>query len=204
MKKILFTIVALSALFVSCQKSNEDKASDLIKECMNKTLYHPETYEGVETVVDSAFAPFDSPEFFEKTLKVAKIGVEISQAESDMKNAKSSMSIWSGPYQGAFGRNEYQEAKDKYDTATENKEKLTKKVQKIADELKEELAKEPVFIGFKARHKYRANNNAGNTMFGEIKFVFDKNLSKVIAEYDMEGEEYVAVQQLYKMMIGEE
>lgn len=204
MKKVIIALFALSAFMVSCQKSNEDKAADLIKDCMNKSLYHPETYEGVETELDSAFAPFDSPEFFEKTLKVAKIGVEISQAEEEMKDAKSSMAIWSGPYQTAFGKNEYQEAKDKYDTANANKEKATEKAQQLAEQLKAELAKKTTFIGFKARHKYRANNNAGNTVFGEAKFVFDKELTKVIAEYDMEGEEYLAVQQLYKMMTGEE
>lgn len=204
MKKILFAIIAISGLLVSCQKSNEDKAAALIKDSMNKTLYHPETYEGVETQLDSAFAPFDSPEFYETTLKVAKLGVEISQAEEEMKDAKSSMSIWSGPYQTAFGRNEYNEAKEKYDNASAQKDKATEKAQKLADQLKTELQKEPVFIGFKARHKYRANNNAGNTVFGEAKFVFDKELTKVIAEYDMEGEEYLAVQQLFKMMTGEE
>ena len=204
MKKVLFAIIAISGLLVSCQKSNEDKATALIKDCMNKTLYHPETYEGVETQLDSAFAPFDSPEFYETTLKVAKLGVEISQAEEDMKDAKSSMSIWSGPYQTAFGRNEYNEAKEKYDNASANKDKATERAQKLADQLKTDLQKDPVFIGFKARHKYRANNNAGNTVFGEAKFVFDKELTKVIAEYDMEGEEYLAVQQLFKMMTGEE
>lgn len=204
MKKILFAIIAISGFLVSCQKSNEDKAAALIKDSMNKTLYHPETYEGVETQLDSAFAPFDSPEFYETTLKVAKLGVEISQAEEEMKDAKSSMSIWSGPYQTAFGRNEYNEAKEKYDNASAQKDKATEKAQKLADQLKTELQKEPVFIGFKARHKYRANNNAGNTVFGEAKFVFDKELTQVIAEYDMEGEEYLAVQQLFKMMTGEE
>lgn len=204
MKKLVFAIIAISAFMVSCEKSNEDKIALLIKESMNKSLYHPESYEGVETEIDSAFAPFDSPEFFEKTLKVAKIGAEISQAEEEMKDAKSSMSIWSGPYQTAFGRNEYNEAKEKYETANASKEKATEKAKKIAEELKAELQKKPVFIGFKARHKYRANNNAGNTVFGEAKFVFDKELKNVIAEYDMDGDEYNAVIQMYNMMTGEE
>lgn len=204
MKKILIACIAIYGLLVSCQKSNEDKVAALIKDCMNKTLYHPNTYEGVETQLDSAFAPFDSPEFYEKTLKVAKIGVEISQAEEDMKDAKSSMSIWSDPYLSAYGRNEYNEAKEKYDNASAQKDRATERAQKIGEQLKEELQKEPVFIGFKARHKYRANNNAGNTVFGEAKFIFDKDLTKVIAEYDMEEDEYLAVQELYKMMTGEE
>lgn len=38
-----------------------------------------------------------------------------------MKNAKSSMSIWSGPYQSAFGRNAYQEAKMNMTRVQKNK-----------------------------------------------------------------------------------
>ena len=84
---------------------------------------------------------------------------------------------------------EYNEAKEKYDNAVAAKESATKKVQALADELKKELDKEPVFIGLKARHKYRANNNAGQTVFGETKFLFNKDLTEVVAEYDMDGEE---------------
>lgn len=200
----IIAIVAIVAIFTSCQKSSEDKIKVLVSDRMNKTLYHPDTYEGVETEVDSAFTPFDAPEFYEKTLKMAKLGAEISQYDEETKDAKSSMSIWSGPYQTAFGRNEYNEAKEKYDNAVAAKESATKKVQALADELKKELDKEPVFIGLKARHKYRANNNAGQTVFGETKFLFNKDLTEVVAEYDMDGEEYAAVQQLYKMMQGEE
>lgn len=204
MKRIIFTIFAVSAFLVSCQKSNEDKAYDLIKDRMGKVLYHPESYESVEIVIDSAFTPFDSPEFYEKTLKVAKISLEIDQLEKEIKLAKSSMAIWSGPYQSAFGRNEYKEAKEKFDNANEAKEKAAEKAKKLAKQLKEELSKKPIFIGFKAKHKYRANNNAGNTMFGEAMFIFDKDFTTVLGEYDVESEEYLAVQALYKMMSGEE
>lgn len=204
MNRFIIIIIAIAAIFSSCQKSTEDKINSLVADRMNKTLYHPESYEGVETEIDSAFTPFDAPEFYEKTLRIAKLGVEISQYENEMKSAKSSMAIWSGPYQTAFGKNEYNEAKEKYDHAAAEKESAEKKAQNIAEELKKELEKEPVFIGLKARHKYRANNNAGQTVFGETKFLFNQDLTNVIAEYDMEGEEYLAVQQMYKMMRGEE
>ena len=44
------------------------------------------------------------------------------------------------------------------------------------------------FIGYKAIHNYRADNNAGNTLIGNTIFFIDKNFEKVT--YSMEVEEY--------------
>ena len=61
MKKIAIAIFAVSGLFVSCQTSIEDKAADLIKESVCKSLYQPESYESVEIQLDRAFAPYELP-----------------------------------------------------------------------------------------------------------------------------------------------
>ncbi len=204
MKRILLSGVMFIALFASCNKSPEDKANALIKEDIKKILYHPETYAPAETLVDSAFTPFDDPEFYEKTALLCKLGMAIDEYNSNMKSAKSSMSIWSGPYQGAFGRNEYQEAKKEYNENAEKKKKAERKAKKLGEELKAMLEKEQQFIGFKAQHRYRANNNAGQTVFGEMECLFDKDMSEIIASYDMNGEEYKAVQIVYKQMLGED
>ena len=175
-------------MFASCSKSLEDKANTLIEEDIKKTLYHPETYDPAETQVDSAFTPFDDPVFYEKTIQLCKIGMSIDEYDRKMKSAKSSMSIWSGPYQSAYSKNEYQEAKDEYDE----------------NELKTMLDKEQLFIGFKARHRFRANNNAGQIVFGEMKYLFDKDMNKIVASYDMDDDEYKTVQIVYKQMLGED
>lgn len=203
MRKVLLGVL-LATLCVSCSKSLEEKANALITDDIKKVLYHPETYDPAETQVDSAFTPFDDPAFYEKTVQLCKLGMSIDECDRKMKHAKSSMSIWSGPYQSAFGRNEYQEAKDEYDENARNKKNAEIKVQKLANELKIMLDKEQRFIGFKARHRYRADNNAGQTIFGEMKYLFDKDLRKIVATYDMDDDEYKAVQIVYKQMLGED
>ena len=55
MKRIIFTIFAVSAFLVSCQKSNEDKAYDLIKDRMGKVLYHPESYDSSANIIAQSF-----------------------------------------------------------------------------------------------------------------------------------------------------
>ena len=203
MERILLGALLIT-LFVSCGKSPEEKANALIEDDIKKVLYHPETYDPAETQIDSAFTPFDDPAFYEKTVQLCKLGMSIDECDRKMKNAKSSMSIWSGPYQSAFGRNEYQEAKNEYDENERNKKSIEAKVKKLATELKTMLENEQQFIGFKARHRYRANNNAGQTIFGETKYLFDKSLSKIVASYDMDSEEYKAEQIIYKKMLGED
>jgi len=203
MKNVLLGAMFIT-LYVSCAKSPEDKANTLIKENMKKVLYHAETYDPVETLIDSAFTPFDDPVFYEKTVKFCKLGIAIDEYDRNMKNAKSSMYIWSGPYQTTFGRNEYREAKEEYDENAKKKTNAEKKVKTLVDELKAMLDKEQMFIGFKVRHRYRANNNAGQTVFGEMKYILDKDMSKIVASYDMDNDEYKAVQIIYKQMVGEE
>jgi hypothetical protein len=56
MKNLLF-LVTVIAVFASCNNSPESKANDLIKEEMKKSLYHVDSYDPVETIVDSAFSP---------------------------------------------------------------------------------------------------------------------------------------------------
>lgn len=203
MERILLGALLIT-LFVSCGKSPEEKANALIEDDIKKVLYHPETYDPAETQIDSAFTPFDDPVFYEKTVQLCKLGMSIDECDRKMKNAKSSMSIWSGPYQSAFGRNEYQEAKNEYDENERNKKSIEAKVKKLATELKTSSENEQQFIGFRARHRYRANNNAGQTIFGETKYLFDKSLSKIVASYDMDSEEYKTVQIIYKQMLGED
>ena len=202
MKKIFFVVMA-TLMLASCVKSPDQKAEALIKEQMQQTLYHPETYAPSTTQVDSAFTPYDDPEFYEKTLKLAKLGMVIDKYSREAKSAKSSMSIWSGPYQSSFGRNEYQEAKEKYNNAISKKEQATKEAKALGEELKKMFNEDSKFVGFKATHTYRANNNAGQTVGGKALFLFDKDMKQIVASYDMDGEEYKAVQYLWKMMNGE-
>lgn len=196
--------VVFLTLFASCSTLPEDKANALIEEELKKTLYFPETYDPAETQIDSAFTPFDDPAFYEKTVQLYKLGMSIDEYDRNMKSAKSSMYIWSGPYQSAFGRNQYQEAKNEYDENAQNKKNAEKKAKKLADELKTMLDKEQQFIGFKARHRYRAKNNAGQTVFGEMKYLFDKDINRIVASYDMDDNEYKTVQSVYEQMLGED
>ena len=191
MKKFIY-LSFLTLVLVACSQSQEQKAEALIKESLKKSLYKPETYKPVETKVDSAFAPYDDPAFFEELAELGKMNSEYEDLEEKAKRAKSSMAIWSGPYQTAYGRNEYQEAKEEYDKANAQIEKLKTKGKKQYEKVVSMLQSERKFIGYKALHNYRADNNAGNTLIGNTIFFINQNFTEV--RYSMEEDEYEQVQ----------
>ena len=195
MKK-LFYYVLVAFVIMSCTLSPEQKAEKLIKDSLKKTLLKPDTYKPVETKVDSAFSPNDNPEFYEEFKVLSEMLMEYDNIEEEMKSAKSSMSIWSGAYQSAFGKNEYQEAKDKYDKANEKLEKLKVKGREQYDKVATMLQEDKKFIGYKASHNYRADNNAGSTLIGNTVFIIDKNFEEVL--YDIELDDYNDLQKAIK------
>ncbi len=196
MKKI-FYMAFVAIMMVACSQSKEQKAEALIKESLKKSLYKPETYKPVETKVDSAFAPYDDPEFFEELAELGKISYEYQGLEEKAKRAKSSMSIWSGPYMSAYGRNEYQEAKAEYEEISAKIEKLKTKGKKQYEKVVKLLQSSRKFIGYKAVHNYRADNNAGNTLIGNSIFFIDKNFEEIT--YSVEIEDYNQAQETIKL-----
>lgn len=204
MKKI-FYLALVAIVIVACKQSQEQKAEYLIKESLKKSLYKPETYKPVETKVDSAFAPYDDPAFFEELAELGEMNSEYEELESKAKHAKSSMAIWSGPYMSAYGRNEYQEAKSDYEEANAKLEKLKTKGRKQFKKIANMIQVSNKFIGYKAVHNYRADNNAGNTLIGNTIFFIDKNFEEIT--YSMEVDEYNQVQEAissFKEQIEEE
>ncbi|PTL26774.1 hypothetical protein C3V39_06810 [Prevotella sp. oral taxon 820] len=196
--KRIFYVVLAALVTVACSQSPEQKAETLIKENLKKSLYKPETYKPVETKIDSAFAPYDDPVFLGELAELGKMETELETLESEVKNAKSSMSLWSGPYMSAYERNQYQEVKEEYEEANAKIEKLKTKGRKLYEKVATMLQSEPKFIGYKAMHNYRADNNAGNTLIGNTFFFIDKNFEEIT--YSMEVEEYNQVQETIRQL----
>ena len=75
MKHVVLIVLAILSV-LSCSQPSEDKVKTLIRESVIRSLSHPGSYMAIETVVDSAFAPFDDPVFREKTLEICRMTIE--------------------------------------------------------------------------------------------------------------------------------
>lgn len=195
MKKLFFIAMVLMA---ACTMSLDKKADSLIKEEMKKTLFPPESYDPIETIVDSAFAPDDNPALFEKIAKIMQIGSEMESLEDEASNYRSTISIFSGPYVSEFGKNQKAEAQSKLDKTNAEIERQTSKAQKVGDEIKSMLSSDKKFIGFKANHSYRAKNNMGNVLLGRSIFIIDEPLEKII--FSCASEDYEQLQEAIEMI----
>ncbi|MBR3939945.1 MAG: hypothetical protein IKJ67_08240 [Bacteroidales bacterium] len=197
MKKIFIGFVILA--FIGCTMTPEKKATSIVENAIKASLYHPNSYDPIGTIVDSAFAPLDAPDFYDKTLKLYELGIEMERCDRKMKHAKSSMAIWSDSY-SAYSRNEYNDAKEEYDNYVAKMETLQKKCEKLGEELKNIAEEGKNFIGWKVTHNYRAKNNAGLTLIGENIFILDTEMTQILASYDMDDTDYKNVQIMYEMM----
>ena len=200
MKKIL--CFALMAMLVAACSTPEKKAEALIKDYLKLSLLKPETYKPVKTILREANSPNDDLDLLKEVKQLQDIAWEYDLTEAQAKNAKSSMAINSGSYQSAYTRNEYQEAKEKYDNANAKIEELKAKGKNLYEKVITKLKSTPEQIGYKAFHNFRADDNNGNTYIGNVIVLFDKDMEKVTYAFEME--EYDALQKYIKEEILKE
>ena len=213
MKYIHLLLISSIILITSCIQTTEDKINNLVEQHIKTCLYVPDSYESVTTKVDSAFTPYNDPGFHEKLMTLNKYSDNISEHDANIKSeeweissAKSSMAIWSDGY-SATARHEYKEAKEqlsehqkKYEELLAEKEKLIKKGKQLYDEIIKETKSPKRFIGYQVNHRYRAENNDGQKLLGDVLYVFNKDLSKMLLVYDLDSNDFHIIEELIKQI----
>ena len=197
MNKQFFLLgLIMSSIFVitSCSKSPEQKAQDIMEAEIKKNLYLPDTYELANIKVDSAFAPYDEPEYIESLKEVLRIGNEINEVEEEKAEAERTLSIF-------YSQHEVKEARKKIEEAEKKVDYLKKTAKKIGDKAANIVKRRGDFIGFKAVLSYRAKNNGGQVVMGSSFAIFDKDITQLryICEND-EHESYLQFLEQVKTM----
>lgn len=191
MKKLVIALFAVCAIFSSCQKTPEDKANDLIKENIAKMLTYPDSYESVETKVDSLFNPMYSVDFKQKAQRAMELSDRIHNNKTSIDHGLLTMNLHSGPYSNSvYDRNKYKEGKEEYETAKKYNEKAVPELEALKKEMKAQLEKDDEFLGFAIEHKFRCKNDAGNTQLIECLLIVDKDMKKVIYGVDLNSLEF--------------
>jgi len=166
---LVFAIVSFSAC-----KSNEQKAAALIKDYMFKNLFDYESYEPIETSIDSAK---------EK---------EAEEHHEEYEDASRTMDIWSGGWSSSSTR-EYNKARKKAIEeliasveGTRASIRNLKQIKSMADTLSSG------FIGWSAIHSFRCNTRGGSKTIGNYLFIFDKSFKTILNVFDADDEDLVA------------
>ena len=203
MKKSVL-LIQFMILLGSCGNSLENKVSALLEKEIKKELSYPESYEPAEILIDSAFTPFDDPEFYNKTVQLYELGEFVCECNENIEEAKYDMSAY-GDRSSLWASRGYQEAKSEYDLNVENKRIAENDIKKLIPELKSMMNEPPRFVGYKVIHTYRADYFFGERLpiLQRMGYLLDNDITKIIMEYGVDGSLYQTVILLYKLMLGE-
>lgn len=200
-RNIIFILVIISMM--SCSQPSENKLKTLIRESIRKSLSHPGSYMATETVVDSAFAPFDDPVFREKTLEICRMTVEnmeyvrkAQEAGQDMHPKEFALMTDSEKVQ--YGH--YKEISNLYE---EKVDSLSARIKEKGMSLMEMVGSGYRFIGWKVYHQFSERDETGFAVRRRKVFIIDKDKTKILAEYDITSKEYIMVQSMYQMWTDE-
>lgn len=182
--KRLVLILMVVPLLVGCG-GRERRAEKIAKETVVKNLYYPDTYEPVETVVDSAYVTiYTNRDALSAAYEIIDLERERERLQMDYEHALSSVSIY-GDY--TYGRSAYR--KEKHRQAKEELADAEKMLKKCEADLKRqktiirtcyETINEGEFCGWIIAHRYRAENGAGMTRMGDILILTDKDMENIV------------------------
>lgn len=187
MIKSCYLFIVIAILFTAC-KSKEDKAQEVIKTELFKTLDDYSSYEPIETKVDSFFTSiYDDPRISDWG---AMFGIMLRNAEKSseqLKSAEVDMKIWQGS-SSLFGLNKYADAHREYNRIKEEGQSFLKIMGELSDSIKVKKGTLSIheFIGWKVNHKFRSKNKEGNFVISDQIYIFDKEMKEIIDEYDLQ------------------
>lgn len=187
-KSLIITLVALIGL-CSCGQSKEEKAQEMAANYLKGVLYHFDSYEPLQTKVDSSFVALSTDrEAIELTLDMLKLFQSAQEYADKIESAESSMEIWSpSGYSSAYSKGEYRRAKEERDNNQRLLDKTKDRIQNQFSKIKsrqsyleaEALLKIGDFNGWKVYHKFKSLNGAGTLdLFGEYVFFCDENFNE--------------------------
>lgn len=198
MKQIV--LIGLAVLSVmSCSQPSEDKVKTLIRESVSRSLSHPGSYMAIETVVDSAFAPFDDPVFREKTLEICRMTVE--NLEYVRKAQEVGQDIHPKEYalMTDSEKVQYRHYKEISNFCEEKVDSLSARIKEKGMSLMEMVGTGYRFIGWKVTHEFYAMGEMGFTVRRRKVYIIDADKTRILAEYDTASKEYIMVHSMYRM-----
>jgi hypothetical protein len=198
-----FTLVLVAiilGLSLSQCKSKEDKALALINEQMFKTLYDYDSYQPVETKIDSAFhTPFNDPVNLEYAVCCSVLYDKLDEYIQEVKNAQNKVEIWSDSY-SSYGRKQYRKAlAEAAGSLLVADYFLNNKIKPYQDSIRirsNEFDKD--FIGWQVTHTFRCKTKGGYSDLSTNIYIMDKELTTIMDVVNVEDENYMKFQKIIK------
>ncbi len=192
----------ISALVLcGCGKNIEEQAQEAVKNELHKTLYYFDSYEPLETKVDSAFnTPENNPDVNEFMRSVWEQMDQVKEFAAELENAERTIASLSDARKlgGSFAYDYNEAVKDKVYVETKIKDNL-KVVYENALKFSKFISQaDSSFIGWRVMHTYRAKTRGGDPSIGREVYIFSKDFKKVLL--NLKYDEYISlVDQIQRM-----
>ena len=204
MRKCIISFVLLALLdVVGCgasketvnEKSNEEKANELIRAELFKTLYDYESYEPIETIVKEAKnTTLNNKECWGYAIAASAFFKETKKHIEKAKNAQEHMEIWGPPsyYSSSRSDRKYYEYEKEWKEHLNNAKLNFKRIHSAVDSIKCIKTKLDTIqiIGWEVNHKFRCKTKGGHASIGNYKYIIDKHFEKIIFQIDTDDDNY--------------
>lgn len=214
---VLTNVFVLVYLFVSSdERSSEgvkssvlidsEKRFEMAKTAVRKLvcddLYYPNSYDPVNTTIDSVFYSYMTDE---KCINAAIKLIDLRDSYSSAK-ANYEQNDWTirfmGNQKGPFLERE-----------RNARSESAKEMKRLSKEIKEEeliiknrdSSNDGKFIGWQVVHKYRASNSKGVVSFGNVMFVFDSQMKQCYYRFSLDdngNKSLVAIKNVIEQELG--
>lgn len=196
MKSITLSFCLFLLIFVSC-KSKEEKAAELIKGELYKTLYDFASYEPIETKVDSAFTSIYRDSVI---LAYGYLSRELLDKANEYidktKDAQSTMEIWGDSY-SSYSISKYNSARQEFNSNLELAKEYMARIKMAEDSIKlKAKGFRKTFCGWQAKHKFRCKTKGGNFDLPNYVFFIDPKFKKIYYSEDIADEKLIKVRSL--------
>lgn len=184
-------IVVVSLLIYSC-KSKEDRAEELIRTELSKTLYDFESYQPIETKVSVAKCNMYNDTACWRLGKTLAYGMEqFLEYKEKIENAREHMSIWGRPtyYSSSYSDNQYYKYKAEAEDAVTRAMASLLVNKQIADELRDSVnaLDTTLVIGWEVVHDFRCKTRGGSPEIGHYRYIISRDFKTVYICEDTES-----------------
>ncbi len=205
--KPVYGLFAAVVLLTSACQSKEEKAAELIKSELSKTLYDFASYDPIETKVTEAFASaYNDSACWHQAAMVAYGLQTVQEHLEKAQDAKEHMEIWGAPnyYSSNYSDRQYYKYRE---IAQENIEQAQSKyqfTQRLGKKLQDSIAAldSSKIIGWEVSHRFRCKTKGGQATIGDYRYIIDKNFEKVLFREDMDETDNTEIRKIIKSALN--
>ena len=205
MKKLSVLFLLLSFIMVGC-KSKEEKAAELIKNELSRTLYDFESYSPIETIVTEAkHSVYTDTTLWTKAKVMLYTFNNATDYLNEAKEAEERKDIWGKPssYSSSYSDNKYYKYKKEWQEKSEKAITNWELVKTLAKNLKDTLQtidSEKV-VGWEVKHRFRCKTKGGHSTIGDYRYIIDKDFKKVLIHEDTEDKDSESLRGMIESVI---